>query len=100
MEATDKLDRHSMPQWVIASVFTVMAMAAAWGTYSSLSTGMIWGEFSRYEVDRDPTAFYLAVTGKFFVMLLCVGIALHAAGLSATDPLAMMRQVLPTLHNH
>jgi hypothetical protein len=96
---TISIDRIQMPQWVMASVFGIMALAAAWGVYSSLSTGMTRSEFAPYQVDRDPAGFYLVVTGKFFVMLLCIAIVLHAAGLSATDPLAMMKQILPSLPN-
>jgi hypothetical protein len=89
-----------MPQWVIASVFGVLALCAAWGIYSSYSTGTVYGELSQYSEDREPTAFFMTVLGKVLALVFCLAIALHAGGLLAMDPLAEIKQLLPWLPDH
>ena len=89
-----------MPQWVIASVFGALALCAAWGIYSSYSTGTVYGELSQYSEDREPTAFFMIVLGKVLALVFCLAIALHAAGLSAMDPLAEIKQLFPWLPDH
>ena len=89
-----------MPQWVIASVFGALALCAAWGIYSSYSTGTVYGELSQYSEDREPTAFFMIVLGKVLALVFCVAIALHAAGLLAMDPLAEIKQLFPWLPDH
>jgi hypothetical protein len=88
-----------MPAWVLASVFGTLALAAAWGIYSSLSTGTTQGELSEYEADRDPTGFFMVVLGKFLALCFCIAIVLHAVGLSPTDPITAIKQMLPWLPN-
>lgn len=89
-----------MPQWVIASVFGALALCAAWGIYSSYSTGTVYGELSQYSEDREPTAFFMIVLGKVLALVFCLAIALHAAGLLAMDPLAEIKQLFPWLPDH
>jgi hypothetical protein len=86
-----------MPQWVIASIFGVLALAAVWGIHSALSTEVTWGELSKYEADRNPVGFYMVVLGKFLVLCFCIAIVLHAVGLLAIDPIAAMKQMFPWL---
>lgn len=89
-----------MPQWVIASVFGALALCAAWGIYSSYSTGTVYGELSQYSEDREPTAFFMIVLGKVLALVFCFAIALHAAGRLAMDPLAEIKQLFPWLPDH
>ena len=86
-----------MPQWVIASVFGALALAAVWGIYSSLSTGITQGELSVYEADRNPVGFFMVVLGKFLALGFCLAIVLHAVGLSDTDPIVAIKQMFPWL---
>lgn len=88
-----------MPQWVITSVFGTLALAAAWGIYSSLSTGITQGQLSVYEADREPVGFFMIVLGKFLALLFCFAVALHAVGFLAMDPVAGIKQMLPWLPN-
>ena len=89
-----------MPQWVIASVFTVLAFCAAWGIYSSYAKGTVYGQMSQYSEDREPTAFFMVVLGKVIALIFCLAIALHAAGLLPTDPIAEVHRWLPWLPDH
>ena len=86
-----------MPHWVIASVFGVLALCAAWGIYSSYSTGTVYGELSQYSEDREPTAFFMVVLGKVVALIFCLAIALHAVGLLTTDPIVEIKHWLPWL---
>lgn len=86
-----------MPLWVIASVFGALALCAAWGIYSSYSTGTVYGEWSQYSEDREPTAFLMVVLGKVLALCLCLAIALHAVGLLDVDPIAEIKRLLPWL---
>lgn len=86
-----------MPSWVIALAFGTLALAAAWGIYSSYSTGTVYGEWSQYSEDREPTAFFLVVLGKLAALCLCLAIALHAVGFLDTDPIAEIKHWLPWL---
>jgi H+/Cl- antiporter ClcA len=89
-----------MPQWVIASVFGVLALCAAWGIDSWYSTGTVYGELSQYSEDREPTAFFMIVIGKLLALVFCLALAPHAAGLLTMDPLAEIKQLLPWLPDH
>jgi len=86
-----------MPQWVIASVFGMLTLAAAWGIYSSLSTGVTQGKYSTYDADREPIGFFMVVLGKFLVLFFCFAIVLHAVGLLAVNPITTIKQMFPWL---
>jgi len=86
-----------MPYWVIASVFGILALAAMWGIYSSLVTGVTIGETSTYNVDDNPIGFVAVVMGKFFVLCFSVAMALHALGFLAADPMEWLQRMFPFL---
>ncbi len=55
-----------MPYWVIASVFGILELAAMWGIYSSLVTGVTIGETSTYNVDDNPIGLRCRGDGEVF----------------------------------
>ncbi|MDE2068959.1 MAG: hypothetical protein KGK01_06535 [Bradyrhizobium sp.] len=77
----------------------MLALAAAWGIYSSLSTGITQGELCQYEADREPVGFFMVVLGKFLALFFCFAIVLHAVGLLAVNPITAIKQMLPWLPN-
>jgi hypothetical protein len=83
-----------MPQWVIASVFGALALCAAWGIYSSYSTGTVYGELSQYSEDREPTAFFMIVLGKVLALIFCLAIAMP----SAYRPWTLLRRLSRCFH--
>ena len=76
-----------MSPWVIACVFSVVAIAAFSWIYSDMTNGVarhegVW----TFQRENSPIGYAVVVLGKVLVLLLSLGIVLHAISWAQTDP--------------
>ncbi|MCA0045455.1 hypothetical protein LB577_00570 [Mesorhizobium sp. B283B1A] len=81
-----------MPQWFIATVFGLLALAAVWGIYRSLSSGVANDGIYRFDVDKNPLGFALVIASRTLIIAFAVAVILHALGLIG-DPVSMLRSL-------
>ena len=85
-----------MPPWIIALVFGLFAIAAVWGIYRSLVTGVANDGTRTVKADQSPVGFLVVLFVKLLVLCFAVAVVLHAVGLSAFDPIISTRKMLPS----
>ena len=85
-----------MPPWIIASVFGLVAIAAVWGIYRGLATGITDRGLWKFKVDESPLGFFLTLLVKAVVLCFAVAVVLHVVGLSSFDPIIETRKRLPS----
>jgi len=81
-----------MPQWFTATVFGLLALAAVWGIYRSLSTGVAYDGIYRFEIDSNPLGFAFAIASRVLIIAFAIAMILHALGLIG-DSVAILRSM-------
>ncbi|TPJ74904.1 hypothetical protein [Mesorhizobium sp. B2-7-1] len=79
-----------MPQWFTATVFGLLALAAVWGIYRSVSSGVAYDDIYRFEIGSNPLGFAFAIASRILIVAFAIAMILHALGFIG-DPVSMLR---------